>query len=86
MSSRKDLDIEEVARKLHRVHIKRHKLHEKEQKFLKKLIDIRKKKKSATRRYGSGTKDIICHPRTVAREVKTEPSEHKKVDRFGNEL
>ena len=41
MSSSEDTDIEEVAEKIHRVHIERHRIHEKEQKLLQTLVHIR---------------------------------------------
>ena len=86
MSSSDESEIEDLIKKIHRVHIQRHKIYKREQQLIKRLVDARKRQASAERRPRRRREEEAHIPRTASRGVKTDPSEHRKLDRFGNEL
>ena len=56
MSSCENSDVDNIAEKLHQMHIERHRLHEKEQALIRQLIEARKRKRNERSRSRHGVK------------------------------
>ena len=87
MSSSENSDVEDIAEKLHQVHIERHRLHEKEQALIRQLIEARERKKNERSRGWRGVK--VKEGEVSARiygVVEDQATEGTKKDRFGTVL
>ena len=87
MSSSENSDVDDIAEKLHQVHIERHRLHEREQALIKQLIEARKRRRNERSRSRSGVKandrEVDARIYGVAQERGAEST---KRDRFGTAL
>ena len=87
MSSSENSDVDNIAEKLHKVHIERHRLHEREQALIKQLIEARKRKRNerSRSRHGVNADDREVNARIYG-VVQEQATEGTKKDRFGTVL
>ena len=84
MSSSEISDIDDIAEKLHQVHIERHRLHKKEQALIRQLIEARKRKQDQRRRSRHGIKADDREVDASIYQVNHEQAaENVKKDKFG---
>ena len=86
-SSSENSDVDDIAEKLHQVHIERHRLHEKEQALIRQLIEARRTKQDQRR---SGRRAVKADNREVDTRIygvdRNQVVENVKRDRNGVEL
>ena len=80
MSSNEDRELEEVAERLHRLHLERWRIYNKEKALLRELVEIRRRR-NATRRQSATNEQP-----TSTRGAERSSGSGAKTDRFGNEL
>ena len=85
MSSREKSDVDNIAEKLHQVHIERHRLHyKKEQALIRQLIEARKKRQNQR---GMGRHGVKADDREVEARIygvsQGQVAQEAKKDRFG---
>ena len=80
MSSNEDRELEEIAEKIHRLHIERLRTYDREKELWEELIDIKRRRNAARRQRATNeqSEDTDGDQRKSRLGVKT--------DRFGNEL
>ena len=80
MSSKEDRELEEVAKKIHRLHIERGRTYDRETELWEELIDIRRRRNAARRQGVSNVKSENTNG------AQRDSGSGVKTDRFGNEL
>ena len=80
MSSNEDRELEEIAEKIHRLHIERLRTYDREKELWEELIDIKRRRNAAKRQRAANeqSEDTDGDQRNSGLGVKT--------DRFGNDL
>ena len=83
---RENDEIEDIAKKLHQVHIDRHRLYEKEQRLIRELIEAKSKKSSGSRRPRASLPEEVPRGDGEARAPGRASGEKFKADRYGTPL
>ena len=81
----RERELEEVANRLHRLHLERFCIYEKEKELLRELVAIRRRRDAERRRHQE-LEETERNSDTHIIGVGSEPSERVKRDCFGNEL